>query len=326
MEIYDFKTKELIDVQKSKAFFTKNINDKHIVICQDGEINIIKKFYKISESNLEKTNIIDETVRYTKYVNYHFLSLILIDENKKKNEINLFFSSNWLIIEYDSKKNKKMSSVMKKFHSNIEKRIGEMLKNKNDNIVSKGLHIVMSSFIFENSVLLEKYENDIETLQNKVLVKIDETLLDEIIAYRNNLYNIRKHLRATKNIPLFSEDNNDIGMSSNIFLMFKNIRTRVHELFEQSNDMLLYSNRLISILDTKLNTKTNLVITRLTIITVLIGVATVVVSYFGMNFGGEGNYFSSPWGWLVIFIALVVFLLVSIFILKKRKSNTKLTS
>jgi hypothetical protein len=94
MEIYDFKTKELIDVQKSKAFFTKNINDKHIVICQDGEINIIKKFYKISESNLEKTNIIDETVRYTKYVNYHFLSLILIDENKKKNEINLFFSSN----------------------------------------------------------------------------------------------------------------------------------------------------------------------------------------------------------------------------------------
>jgi Mg2+ and Co2+ transporter CorA len=187
-----------------------------------------------------------------------------------------------------------MSSVMKKFHSNIEKRIGEMLKNKNDNIVSKGLHIVMSSFIFENSVLLEKYENDIETLQNKVLVKIDETLLDEIIAYRNNLYNIRKHLRATKNIPLFSEDNNDIGMSSNIFLMFKNIRTRVHELFEQSNDMLLYSNRLISILDTKLNTKTNLVITRLTIITVLIGVATVVVSYFGMNFGGEGNYFSSP--------------------------------
>jgi heme/copper-type cytochrome/quinol oxidase subunit 2 len=45
-----------------------------------------------------------------------------------------------------------------------------------------------------------------------------------------------------------------------------------------------------------------------------------------MNFGGEGNYFSSPWGWLVIFIALVVFLLVSIFILKKRKSNTKLTS
>jgi Mg2+ and Co2+ transporter CorA len=76
----------------------------------------------------------------------------------------------------------------------------------------------------------------------------------------------------------------------------------------------------MKIYDSKNNNKTNILITRLTVFTIIMGVWTVITGFFGMNFTGNGwDKEASPWYFLVVFAILALFTAISIIVLRIKK-------
>jgi len=73
----------------------------------------------------------------------------------------------------------------------------------------------------------------------------------------------------------------------------------------------------MKIYDSKINNKTNLLITRLTVITIIMGIWTVITGFFGMNFDSQS--FHNPWYFLITIGALTIFSIIAIIILKIKK-------
>jgi Mg2+ and Co2+ transporter CorA len=271
MKIFDFKTGKdyIINTKSDVKTTSKMLNNKHLCLAEKEDIPLLKKYYKIDNSSLKETDIIDETVRYTKYKEYHFISLIFIDEDIKKHEINIFFCDSWLIIEYNNFE----SRLAKNFHTFVQNKINSIFEDeKNADIaMAKILYYLFDAYIFESSKLLEKYEDLLEKLQDDILKNASKKMLDKINEYRNDLYIIKKHYRSLKNIN-FLNDTYNPEIPEKIFSTFTSVSKRVHNLFTHSDELYSLCNQLSSLYDTKLNANTNITITRLTVITVIMGI------------------------------------------------------
>jgi hypothetical protein len=74
---------------------------KLAVICDTGDIHGLVKTFGWDESTLDECTNLDETVRYTSYDGYDFISLIYAEteqETVSQREINVFFSKNLLAL------------------------------------------------------------------------------------------------------------------------------------------------------------------------------------------------------------------------------------
>jgi len=314
MKYYNLLSKKVTEINQKKLS-SSDINKKHIIICNVDELKKINSLYKFDKSSFVETDNIDETVRYTDYGSYHFISILFTNLSEKQNELNIYFSDKFLILceinDRVDEVSKMITFVQDKINLAFDK------NTEAEKILYQSLYNIFDSFILLSNRTMEKFEDKLEELQDSVLESINPKQIGIINRSRRFAYHLKKEFRALQNIAFFNDNTQHFEYINKYFKHFKRIEKRISTLISFSESLYTLTGEIMKIYDSKINNKTNLLITRLTVITVIMGIWTVVTGFFGMNFDSTG--FHNPWYFLVAVGAMAILSIIVIIILKIKK-------
>jgi len=314
MKYYNLLSKKITEINPKKLSVDDTKN-KHIIICTANELKKINKLYNFDKSSFIETDNIDETVRYTDYGSYHFISILFTNLSEHQNELNIYFNDKYLILceinDRIDEINKMMTMINNQIVSAFEKKV-EPIK-----ILYQSLYNIFDSFILLSNRTMEKFEDKLEDLQDSVLESTNPKQIANINSSRRFAYHLKKEFRALQNIAFFSDGVQHYEYIYKYFKHFKRIEKRISTLISFSESLYTLTGEIMKIYDSKTNNKTNLLITRLTVITIIMGIWTVVTGFFGMNF--DTGSFHNPWYFLVSIGVLTVCSVIVIIILKIKK-------
>jgi magnesium transporter len=257
-------------------------SSKIVIICDTGEAPALADFYGFDAGTIANCVDLDESVRYTCFDGYDFISLVYANwtgERFVPREINLYVSAKFLILVMPLNSDSEQSGQIKTAVLNaMETACGKAA------VLNRLYLVIFDALIQCYSTALEKLEDDIESLMDKITQGIQQSHFSEATGLRSHAYLLRKQLRATSYIgeQILTDENDLIAEKQERY--FRSVATRLDKLHTFSENLYELSSELLRSYDSRLNTSMNERINRLTVITLFIGLWTVVAGIYGMNF------------------------------------------
>ncbi|MGD8780156.1 MAG: magnesium/cobalt transporter CorA [Ignavibacteria bacterium] len=162
----------------------------------------------------------------------------------------------------------------------ISKNIGKARSKKADYL----FYVLLDAFIDSYYLFFDNIRSELESLEEDLLKRISENLIDEIHSVKKELSSLRNYLfplrdainQLTKFESKFIDKNNEI--------YFKDLKDHVNELIQNYNTFNEFINSLVVLNDTNLNNISNNVMKVLTIIATIFIPLTFIAGLYGMNF------------------------------------------
>ena len=316
----------IIDYDKNKEYSQQSFPDSCkdssaiFITCRPNDINKLHKIFGLDESTVLDCMDIDESVRFTSFDGYDFVSLVHLETENDEimfSEINLYISQKYIILVMPENDNKKLIALEEKMINTAKK----LLLNKSVDPIECFNQLF---FLFFNT-LISYFSDTLELLEDKMQEltdKITRQVLDEHFEYINTLreaaYSIKKVLRAFSYMGLQILCNeNDILSKKKLFL-FRNLDTRFRKLYDFSENVYGLSTELLQTYDSKISQRTNEIINKLTFITMFFGPLTVITGIYGMNFQVMPEL-KSPWGYPLTLIFMAGISVFAYIIMKRKK-------
>jgi len=318
MNILSNKLQEVAE-NDYKVLDKMSTTDNAIILCKKKEFKKISKHFGFGKEVDDDTSIVDENVRYTIYEDYNFISLLFINKDTSVHEINIYFNNKYVVIVFDDEIKGECAIVYKMLLS----RMNDILKVKTaKKIIVNYIYYFFDSYIFQSSKILEKIEDEMDELEKRINnpKKDIKNIVKDIESFRVKLYTFRKYYRSLQNIYFFEEDSiletKVPGINSILYKIYK----RITSLTNFSSSLYLVCNDLMHSNEIRVSNNTNKLITRLTILTVIMGIWTIVTGIFGMNFETtDMGLWGTPWGFVIVISCLIVISLIIIIILIIKK-------
>jgi magnesium transporter len=132
--------------------------------------------------------------------------------------------------------------------------------------------IIIDTIISKYFEIVTSYESKIERFLDEILVKPGNHHFELITNVRNEVYTLKKDIRAIDNINIMLclEEAGLIKKAE--YPAYKNISTRIRGLLKFIESVYSLSSELMHSYDTKIANQTNSLVTRLTVITIIMGV------------------------------------------------------
>ena len=277
MIIYSFKSEVLIrnDIPETIP------EDGLFVVCNTEEVRGLSERFGWDEDTTAECVSLDETVRYTTYDEYDFISLIHMENTNdtvSQCEINLFAGKRYLVLvlpEHPCRRLSEFSTTL--FH------FAENTSDKSD-ILERLYYHVFNGLAADYSYILEKLEEELEILSEAVTEDPRKKHLGEIGLLRKKVYAVRKILRATSYIG------DEILMNENGLLhkqqlsYFRSVNTRLIKLYDFAASLYELSGEILNIYDSNLGVKMNESIGKLTAIMLFLALVTMITGIFSLDF------------------------------------------
>ena len=252
-----------------------------MIICNPPDVHSLKDIFKWDENTLRECVNLDETVRYTNYDSYDFVSLIYIDTEKgiaNQLEINIFFSKHYLVLVLPEQAGIKLSRLS-------DRLIGAFSSAASRSAPLTYLYYsIFDSLATDFSNTLEALEDDMEVLSEAIERNAKQDQCAEIGRLRKLAYTYKKLLRALSYIgEQISMDENKL-INSDQVRYFRNIDTRLIKLYDLADNLFDLSHELLHTYDSRFSAQMNETIKKLTVITLFCAPLTVVTGIYGMNF------------------------------------------
>ena len=277
MKGYDFKA--------GKSFETHipSLNDDSqlMIVCDSSEVFSLMDIFDWDADTVNECTNLDETVRYTSYDGYDFISLMYAENETgaiSTCEVNLFFSKNYLALVLPETPGVMLSDLADKLALAIP-----FAETRPVPLVHL-YYLVFDSLTSDYSDMLEGLEDEMETLSEVIELKPSKEQSMEIGRLRKTAYTYKKLLRAFSYIggQVLMDENN--LLDSNQLRYFRNIGTRLVKLYDFADNLYVLSNELLHLFESKSSSQINETINKLTIITLFFGPLTVIAGIYGMNF------------------------------------------
>jgi Mg2+ and Co2+ transporter CorA len=261
-----------IDYNLNPSDFSSDlIKNNHVLLCNSIEFTSIFKKYNFDDHSIIKTDNLDETVRYTNYRDYHFISIVFINSNMKTNEINIYFTNDYFVICVEKNNESEIDKVTDAFVKNLSNLVRNKMP-KHNMAISSAIFNIFDTYIFYSVKIMEEIEDSLEKLQDEILQEIQANHMNLINEYRKKAYLLKKHYRALLNISFFYENTKESTYINEYFMVFEKLSKRIKGLINFSESLYNLSGEIMKIYDSKNNNKTNILITRLTVFTIIMGV------------------------------------------------------
>jgi magnesium transporter len=289
-----------------------------VIACDKSEIFELQDYFKLDTETLNDAKDLDDTVQYTNFLDYDFMSFVFPieqDGDMIPTEINIYFSNNYTILVMPNKE----YSILKYIQNIIDNKITKIIKKQSFHISfqNRVLYIILDEIISGLSRTIERIEDEVESLINLITEDINFDEFDILTKMRSKAYEVKKQIRALSILgDRLQLDDNDLIIDKQSYL-FHNIDTRLNSLYKFSESVYLLSEELMRSYDAKLAQRTNQLVTRLTSITIIMGIWTVVGGIYGMNF--EHIPFAKVENGFVFVIGLLTIFTVSLYALFKYK-------
>jgi magnesium transporter len=289
---------------------------KLAVICGPEDTVRLMEVFRWDKDTVDECTNIDETVRYTNYDGYDFISLIYAEteaEALTQQEVNLFFSCDYIVMVVPDKRGAKLAKLCDAFDKAIRTAAAR----------SQAPIVYLFYFIFDRlavdySETLEKLEDEMEALSEAIEQDPEEEQSAEIATLRKIAYTYMKILRALSYIggQVVIDDNN--LFDKNQLRYFRSVETRLLKLYDFADNLYDLSNQLLNTYDSKFSAKMNESINKLTVLSLFVGPVTVITGIYGMNFS---NMPELKWyyGYPAVILLIILICAVIYLILKKKK-------
>ncbi|MDR0950824.1 MAG: hypothetical protein LBM13_04270 [Candidatus Ancillula sp.] len=320
MRIFDTKN---LTFSESKVGISKDeIKDKFI-IAKKHDLEQLQTMFNFDYSTIIDSEIIDETVRYSNYKEYDFISLIFANEDPETKiinlqELNLYLSQNYLLLIFPDSPTPELLETL----AMIEKRINTLFdqNNPHKSWLNRILFVILDSLISSESSFLEQLEDQTESLLQVITTvkKTNDQLFSQIRNLRGKIYATMKQVRALESIM------NAIALDEGGYILkeeeylFKNIANRATSLAKLAQSIYSLTEELLHSYDSKIGEQTNTIVTRLTSVTILMSIWTVIGGVYGMNFDNMPELHWKYGYFAVLAILISVTLILSIFLHKRK--------
>ncbi|MDR1531939.1 MAG: magnesium transporter CorA family protein [Clostridiales bacterium] len=309
MKIYNWTDKKLID-SDCAACLPENAD--LLILCRAGEVPRLKQTFGWDESTVLECTDLDESVRYTGFDGYDFVSLVHIemkDGEIIQREINLYFSKRYLVLVTPEHNSRRLGALEAGILAAAEEHSGGIYR----------LYcLIFSGLTADFSDTLEDLEDEMEALSEAVTLGLEGNQIAEIGRLRKIAYTTKKLLRALSYIggQILMDENELIDKKQVRY--FRNIDTRLKKLYDFAESLYDLSNELLYTYDSRLAAKTNDTVNKLTLITLFFGPLTVITGIYGMNFDFMPEL-RWPLGYPLVIGLMAVVCLALYIILKKNK-------
>ena len=180
------------------------------------------------------------------------------------------------------------------------------------------LYDFLEQIVSRDLMLLEKYERNLDNLEDKISENEDSSYLHTVNEIRGNVRDLRIHYAQMIDFTQELEENeNGFFVDENIryFHMFKN---RVERLYNIAGYLRDYTEQLGDVYHLQLEAKQNRIMTVLTVVSTIFMPLTLITGWFGMNFRYMPEL-ESPWAYPIVIAICIVIIVGSLIYCKKKK-------
>ncbi|MDR1539455.1 MAG: magnesium transporter CorA family protein [Clostridiales bacterium] len=281
MKLYDYTANS---VAETKTFPQTAISSQELFIyCNSAEVSNLSDVFGFDPDTVINCTDLDESVRYTSYDGYDFISLVyieIVDKDFILREINIYISFRYMVLaipDHNSEKLNRLEAEML--------RAAESMRDKQEHKrVMRLYFLLFNELLSDFSDTLESLEDELESLTEQITKNADEELLSEISRLRKMAYTAKKQLRALSYLgtQMLMDDNGLIDKKQ--LKYFRNVDMRLKKLYDFAENLYDLSGELLYTYDSKLSIKMNDMVNKLTTITLFFGPLTVITGIYGMNF------------------------------------------
>lgn len=284
------------------------------VICRPKDVAHLQKIFGFDKSTVLDCTDLDESVRYTCFDGYDFVSLIhleFLQNSTELREINLYVSQRYLILVMPEHNCERLVTL----EDTLQRAVKGMPAHKEP--VLRMYYLLFHYLLADFSELLETMENQMELLSEQITEHVDPSQLHQINRLHKMAYAAKKQLRALSYVSeqIVVDENNLFG--KNTGRHFRGVDARLHSLYDFAANLYDLGGQLSATYDSKLTMKTNDMVNKLTILTLFFGPLTVISGIYGMNFHNMPEL-RFRYGYFIT-LAVMAFVTILLYLLLKRK-------
>lgn len=251
------------------------------IICNTSEVPGLMDVFGWDRDTVDECTNLDESVRYTSYDGYDFVSLIYAEAESGatlQREVNIFFSRSYLVL------------VLPENPGSMLTRLADGLRSAFPSAASRSApltymyYLIFDSLMSDFSDMLERLEDEMESMSETIEQKPDKAHSIGIGRLRKTAYTYKKLLRALSYIGSQALMDENGLLDRNQYKYFRNISTRLIKLYDFADNLCELSSELLRSFDSKFAAQMNETVNKLTIITLFFGPLTVIAGIYGMNF------------------------------------------
>lgn len=280
--------------------------------CQEAQ----QVFEYFGFHNLTIDNMYDQDIlaKIEPFESYSFIvfPVLLYNTSKKKitsSNICLTLGKHYLLTTHQI-----FTPVFQPIQARIIQGLGRVRKKGVDYL----LYLLMNAVIEYNQAILEDFREDLEALEEALILRIDQDLVQEIVSLKKELSYFRKMLFPMKDVTNKLKQDDLISLDKKNQAYFRNLYEQVLEMeqtYQSLKDMLAY---FMDLYVSGLSQNMNKIMKTLTMITTIFIPMSFIAGFYGMNFKHMPEL-NHPWAYPVAIVAMIACGLGMFFYMKGRK-------
>ncbi|MBQ3665194.1 MAG: magnesium transporter CorA [Lachnospiraceae bacterium] len=180
------------------------------------------------------------------------------------------------------------------------------------------LYDFLEQIVYGDLTILEKYERELDKIEDEILSGNEEEDLGRVYDIRNDLRDLKTHYDQLMDLAQELEENeNNFFKTENVryFHLFSNRVSRLYDVVTALRD---YSVQLRDLYQSQLDVKQNRIMTVLTVVTTIFMPLTLIAGWYGMNFKYMPEL-ETNMGYPVVIAVSLSIVIVSLIYFKKKK-------
>lgn len=313
MKIYNYTNKTVFDGTCFPNDFKKS--DELFILCRAHEVQGLRSIFDFDESTVIDCTDLDESVRYTNFDGYDFISMVHVEMLEREfllREINAYISGNYIVLVIPEHNSPRLSAIENKLLDSVK------LTEEHSGKINRMYYLLLHNLLVDFSDMLEDLEDSMQALSEEIVINVDKEQFAKINSLKNLAYTVKKQLRALSYLgEQILLDENKLISKGKVYY-FRNVNTRLKKLYDFAESLYNLSSEILYTFDSRMTMKTNDTVNKLTALTLFFGPLTVITGIYGMNFDFMPEL-RWPLGYPLVIATMITVCAFVFFILKKNK-------
>ena len=184
--------------------------------------------------------------------------------------------------------------------------------------IERFLYDFLESIVKDDLHLMEKYERELDHLEDVLMRTDDSSYINTVNEIRGNVRDLRVHYAQLIDLSQELEENENGFFTEENIRYFHMFTSRVERLYNLAAYLRDYTEQLGDVYHLQLEAKQNRIMTVLTVVSTIFMPLTLITGWFGMNFRYMPEL-DNPWAYPIVIAVSVIIIVASLIYFKKKK-------
>jgi magnesium transporter len=279
------------------------------------EIDILKNIFEFHSLAIEDTRNERQRPKIERYPEYLFGILNPVRVNAHSDglvfrEVNFFLGHEYLV------------TVHRSSDPIINETRNRIVDAQRRGSVSCGylLYVLVDVVVDTYFPVLDFIEDEIEALETQMITRPRQDLLNRLFRLKRNVAELSRVVRQQRQMfNLLTRRDLSLLDQETLGFHLRDVSdhlTQIADMVETFRDLM---NGVVDLYMSTASNRVNQVVTRLTVVTICIGILTVISGFYGMNFERTWPAFTSEWGVPFVIALMIISVSVVLWIFKERR-------